>query len=97
VPLAHAAGARVTTIEALGGRHRLQRAFRRSRRRAVWHLHDRDDHATLALGPRPSIEAIAGWSGGQSLPVYRLLGDLPGYRERQQASTCSACSKKCDV
>src|SRR3981189_1822019 len=27
VPLAHAAGARVTTIEALGGRHRLQRAF----------------------------------------------------------------------
>jgi len=27
VPLAHADGARVTTIEALGGRHRLQRAF----------------------------------------------------------------------
>ena len=27
VPVAHAAGARVTTIEGLGGRHRLQRAF----------------------------------------------------------------------
>src|SRR4029077_10901190 len=27
VPMAHADGARVTTIEALGGRHRLQRAF----------------------------------------------------------------------
>ena len=27
VPVVHAAGARVTTIEGLGGRHRLQRAF----------------------------------------------------------------------
>jgi len=58
VPLAHAAGTRVTTIEALGGRHPLQRAF--------------VDHGgaqcgicgpglvmpAIALGPRPASDAL---------------------------------------
>jgi carbon-monoxide dehydrogenase small subunit len=64
VPLAHAAGARVTTIEALGGRHRLQRAFVDHGGAQCGICTPGMIMAAIALGPRPSMDAMqAGLAG----------------------------------
>ena len=81
VPLVHAAGARVTTIEALGGRHRLQRAFVEHGGAQCGICTPGMIMAAIALGPRPSIEGIrAGLAGnlcrctGYS-SIYRSIAD----------------------
>src|SRR3982075_997416 len=58
VPLAHADGARVTTIEALGGRHRLQRAFVEHGGAQCGICTPGMILAAVALGPRPSLKTI---------------------------------------
>jgi aerobic-type carbon monoxide dehydrogenase small subunit (CoxS/CutS family) len=64
VPLAHADGARVTTIEALGGRHRLQRAFAEHGGAQCGICTPGMIMAAIALGPRPSIDKMrAGLAG----------------------------------
>src|ERR1700686_4437106 len=64
VPLAPADGARVTTIEALGGRHRLQRAFVDHGGAQCGICTPGMIMAAIALGPRPSIDEMqAGLAG----------------------------------
>ena len=82
VPVAQVSGARVTTIEGLGGRHRLQRAF--------------VDHggaqcgictpgmilAAVALGKKPSLEQIRVGLAGN---LCRCTGYSAIYRSIQKA------------
>jgi len=58
VPAAHADGARVTTIEGLGGRHRLQRAFVEHGGAQCGICTPGMILAAVALGPRPSLQTI---------------------------------------
>jgi len=58
VPVAHVAGARVTTIEGLGGRHPLQRAFVEHGGAQCGICTPGMIMAAVALGPRPSVDAI---------------------------------------
>src|SRR4051794_16896235 len=81
VPMAHAAGARVTTIEGLGGRHRLQRAFVDHGGAQCGICTPGMIMAAVALGSRPSIEQVkAGLAGnlcrctGYSA-IYRAVAD----------------------
>ena len=58
VPLAHVAGARVTTIEGLRGRHPLQRAFVEHGGAQCGICTPGMIMAAVALGPNPSLEEI---------------------------------------
>jgi aerobic carbon-monoxide dehydrogenase small subunit len=58
VPFAHAAGARVTTIEGLGGRHPLQRAFVTYGGAQCGICTPGMIMAAIALGRQPNLEAI---------------------------------------
>src|ERR687888_2148594 len=58
VPLAHVQGARVTTIEGLGDRHRLQRAFVEHGGAQCGICTPGMIMAAVALGPKPSPEEI---------------------------------------
>ena len=58
VPAAHAADTRVTTIEGLGGRHPLQRAFVEHGGAQCGICTPGMIMAAVALGPRPSIDDI---------------------------------------
>jgi aerobic carbon-monoxide dehydrogenase small subunit len=58
VPLAQVAGARVTTIEGLGGRHPLQRAFIEHGGAQCGICTPGMIMAAVALGPKPSLAAI---------------------------------------
>jgi aerobic-type carbon monoxide dehydrogenase small subunit (CoxS/CutS family) len=58
VPVAHAAGARVTTIEGLEGRHPLQRAFVEHGGAQCGICTPGMIMAAVALGPRPSLDTI---------------------------------------
>jgi carbon-monoxide dehydrogenase small subunit len=58
VPAAHADGARVTTIEGLSGRHRLQRAFVEHGGAQCGICTPGMIMAALSLGPRPTLEAV---------------------------------------
>jgi aerobic carbon-monoxide dehydrogenase small subunit len=58
VPVAHAAGARVTTIEGLGGRHPLQRAFVEHGGAQCGICTPGMIMAAVALGRSPSLENI---------------------------------------
>jgi aerobic-type carbon monoxide dehydrogenase small subunit (CoxS/CutS family) len=64
VPIAHAAGARVTTIEGLGGRHPLQRAFVEHGGAQCGICTPGMIMAAVALGPKPSMDEMrAGLAG----------------------------------
>jgi len=58
VPVAHAAGATVTTIEGLRGRHPLQRAFAEQGGAQCGICTPGMIMAALALGPKPSLNKI---------------------------------------
>ncbi len=58
VPVAHAAATRVTTIEGLGGRHPLQRAFVEHGGAQCGICTPGMIMAAVALGPRPSLDAM---------------------------------------
>jgi carbon-monoxide dehydrogenase small subunit/xanthine dehydrogenase small subunit len=58
VPVAHAAGARVVTIEGLGGRHPLQRAFITEGGAQCGICTPGMILAAVALGPRPDDQTI---------------------------------------
>jgi aerobic-type carbon monoxide dehydrogenase small subunit (CoxS/CutS family) len=58
VPVAHAAGTRVTTIEGLGGRHPLQRAFVEHGGAQCGICTPGMIMAAVALGPAPSLRAV---------------------------------------
>jgi len=58
VPAAHASGARVTTIEGLKGRHRLQRAFVEHGGAQCGICTPGMIMAAVPLGPRPSLAAV---------------------------------------
>ena len=58
VPFAHVAGARVTTIEGLGGRHPLQRAFVAHGGAQCGICTPGMIMAALALGKKPSLDDI---------------------------------------
>jgi aerobic-type carbon monoxide dehydrogenase small subunit (CoxS/CutS family) len=84
VPLAQVAGCHVTTIEGLGGRHPLQRAFAESGGAQCGICTPGMILAALALGPRPSKNAIrAGLAGN----ICRCTGYSAIYRSVQRAST----------
>ena len=81
VPMAHADGARVTTIEGLGGRHRLQRAFVDHGGAQCGICTPGMIMAAVALGSRPSIDKVkTGLAGnlcrctGYSA-IYRAVAD----------------------
>jgi aerobic-type carbon monoxide dehydrogenase small subunit (CoxS/CutS family) len=64
VPLAHVSGARVTTIEGLGGRHPLQQAFVEFGGAQCGICTPGMILAAVALGPKPSRETVrAGLAG----------------------------------
>ena len=75
VPLAHADGAQVKTIEGLSGRHPLQRASSNTAARSAA-SHARDDHG----GDRAGQEAVDGRDANrarrQPVPLHGLFGHL---------------------
>ena len=89
VPLAQAAGARVTTIEGLSGRHPLQRAFVEHGGAQCGICTPGMILAAVALGPRPSIGQMrVGLAGnlcrctGYSA-IYRSIQNSAKSRNRQ--------------
>jgi aerobic-type carbon monoxide dehydrogenase small subunit (CoxS/CutS family) len=82
VPLAQVAGAHVTTIEGLGGRHPLQRAFADLGGAQCGICTPGMILAALALGPRPSKSAIQTGLAGN---ICRCTGYSAIYRSIQRA------------
>jgi carbon-monoxide dehydrogenase small subunit len=83
VPVAHAAGASVTTIEGLGGTHPLQRAFVEYGGAQCGICTPGMILAALALGPRPSPEAMRVGLAGN---LCRCTGYSAIYRSMTAAS-----------
>jgi carbon-monoxide dehydrogenase small subunit len=82
VPVAHAIGTRVTTIEGLGGRHRLQRAFVEHGGAQCGICTPGMIMASVALGRNPTLERIrAGLAGN----LCRCTGYSAIYRSIQKA------------
>lgn len=82
VPASHADGARVTTIEGLGGKHRLQRAFVERGGAQCGICTPGMIMAAVALGRKPSLDAIrAGLAGN----LCRCTGYQAIYRSIQRA------------
>jgi len=82
VPAAHAAGARVTTIEGLRARHPLQRAFVEHGGAQCGICTPGMIMAAVALGPRPSMSKMqAGLAGN----LCRCTGYSAIYRSIQKA------------
>jgi aerobic carbon-monoxide dehydrogenase small subunit len=82
VPVVHARGTKVTTIEGLGGRHRLQRAFVEHGGAQCGICTPGMIMAAVALGQRPSLEKIkAGLAGN----LCRCTGYSAIYRSVQRA------------
>ena len=98
VPLAQVAGARVTTIEGLHGRHPLQRAFVEFGGAQCGICTPGMIMAAVALGPRPSREAMQDGAGRQHLPLHRLSRDLRVGRTRGEKcsdpSLTDSCSRR---
>jgi aerobic-type carbon monoxide dehydrogenase small subunit (CoxS/CutS family) len=82
VPVAHAAGARVTTIEGLGGRHPLQRAFVEFGGAQCGICTPGMIMAAVALGPKPSLDEIRVGLAGN---LCRCTGYAAIYRSIQKA------------
>ncbi len=83
VPFAQVAGAEVTTIEALGGDHPLQRAFVQEGGAQCGICTPGMILAALALGPNPTLEEIRIGLAGN---LCRCTGYEAIYRAVQQAS-----------
>ena len=82
VPAAHAEGARVTTIEGLGGRHPLQRAFVEHGGAQCGICTPGMILAAVALGKKPSLEHIRVGLAGN---LCRRTGYSAIYRSIQRA------------
>ena len=83
VPLAQVAGARVTTIEGLGGRHPLQHAFVEHGGAQCGICTPGMIMAAVALGKRPTLEAMrAGLAGN----LCRCTGYTAIYRSIEAAT-----------
>jgi aerobic carbon-monoxide dehydrogenase small subunit len=82
VPLAQVAGAQVTTIEGLRGRHPLQRAFAELGGAQCGICTPGMILAAVALGPRPSRSAIKTGLAGN---ICRCTGYSAIYRSVQRA------------
>jgi aerobic carbon-monoxide dehydrogenase small subunit len=84
VPVAQVAGARVTTIEGLGGRHPLQRSFIEHGGAQCGICTPGMILAAVALGPRPSLDAIkAGLAGN----ICRCTGYSAIYRSISRSAS----------
>src|SRR5437773_6013296 len=83
VPAAHADGARITTIEGLGGRHPLQRAFIEHGGAQCGICTPGMILAAVALGKKPSLEQIRVGLAGN---LCRCTGYSAIYRSIQSAS-----------
>jgi aerobic-type carbon monoxide dehydrogenase small subunit (CoxS/CutS family) len=83
VPAAHADGARVTTIEGLSGRHRLQRAFVEHGGAQCGICTPGMIMAALALGPAPTRQAVRVGLAGN---LCRCTGYSAIYRSISKAS-----------
>ena len=82
VPAAHAEGARVTTIEGLGGRHPLQRAFVEHGGAQCGICTPGMILAAVALGKKPSLERMRVGLAGN---LCRCTGYSAIYRSIQRA------------
>ena|SRR3989442_13214961 len=82
VPLSHARRSRVTTIEGLGGRHPLQRAFVTYGGAQCGICTPGMIMAAVALGPAPSLERIKNGLAGN---LCRCTGYSAIYRSVQRA------------
>jgi len=82
VPASHADGASLTTIEGLGGKHRLQRAFVALGGAQCGICTPGMIMAAVALGRKPSLEAIRTGLAGN---LCRCTGYQAIYRSIQQA------------
>jgi len=82
VPFAHVAGARVTTIEGLGGRHPLQRAFVEHGGAQCGICTPGMILAAVALGKRPTLDEIRVGLAGN---LCRCTGYAAIYRSIQKA------------
>jgi aerobic carbon-monoxide dehydrogenase small subunit len=83
IPAVHAAGARVTTIEGLGGRHPLQRAFIEHGGAQCGICTPGMIMAAVALGPKPALEAMRVGLAGN---LCRCTGYAAIYRSISKAS-----------
>ena len=77
IPLAHAGRTRVTTIEGLGGRHPLQRAFVELGGAQCGICTPGHDHGGGGARVQAVARSHARRPGRQPLPLHRVLGDLP--------------------
>jgi aerobic-type carbon monoxide dehydrogenase small subunit (CoxS/CutS family) len=84
VPVAQAAGARVTTIEGLGGRHPLQRAFIEHGGAQCGICTPGMILAAVALGPKPSLDAIKTGLAGN---ICRCTGYSAIYRSVSRSAS----------
>ena len=82
VPASHADGASLTTIEGLGGKHRLQRAFVALGGAQCGICTPGMIMAAVALGRKPSLDAIRTGLAGN---LCRCTGYQAIYRSIQQA------------
>ena len=82
VPASHADGATLTTIEGLGGKHRLQRAFVALGGAQCGICTPGMIMAAVALGRKPSLDAIRTGLAGN---LCRCTGYQAIYRSIQQA------------
>jgi len=82
VPAAHAAGTRITTIEGLGGRHPLQRAFVEQAGAQCGICTPGMIMAAVALGKKPSLTAIKTGLAGN---LCRCTGYEAIYRSVRKA------------
>jgi carbon-monoxide dehydrogenase small subunit len=90
VPAAHAEGARVTTIEGLGGRHPLQRAFVEHGGAQCGICTPGMIMAAVALGRKPALEAMRVGLAGN---LCRCTGYSAIYRSIRSASGVSGGSR----
>ena len=84
VPVAQVAGARVTTIEGLGGRHPLQRAFVEHGGAQCGICTPGMILAAVALGPKPSLDAIKTGLAGN---ICRCTGYSAIYRSVSRSAS----------
>jgi carbon-monoxide dehydrogenase small subunit len=84
VPLAHAEGVGITTIEGLGGDHPLQRAFVEQGGAQCGICTPGMILAAMALGPRPSLQQMRTGLAGN---LCRCTGYTAIYRSIRQANS----------
>jgi carbon-monoxide dehydrogenase small subunit len=87
VPVAHVAGARVTTIEGLSGRHPLQRAFVEHGGAQCGICTPGMIMAAVALGPRPSMDEMRTGLAGN---LCRCTGYSAIYRSIRNAAASAS-------